>query len=101
MTVYAMFEVVLRDDPTPEAVEAYNAYRAAVPALIERFGGRYLARAWQGEVLEGAPAGDRYHLIEFPDAEAATAFWTSPEYQPLQPGRRGAADVRALLLSQP
>lgn len=101
MAVYAVFEVVLRDDPTPEALEAYQTYRAGVPALIERFGGTYLARAWQGEVLEGAPAGDRFHLVEFPDADAAKAFWNSPEYQALQPGRRGAADVRALLLSQP
>ena len=96
-----MFEVTLQPDPSPEALAAYDEYRAAVPALIAAAGGRYLARAWAGEALEGAAAGDRFHLIEFPDADAARGFWTSPDYLALKHRRAGAADVRAVLLLPP
>jgi uncharacterized protein (DUF1330 family) len=99
MTAYAFFEVTLIDDATPEQRERYDLYRQAVPALVERFGGRYIARAWQAEVLEGDAAGDRFHLIEFDEADSARAMWTSAEYGALKEGRQGAVDVRALLIS--
>ena len=98
MTVYALFEVTLLDDPSADAVAAYERYRAAVPELIAAHGGRYLARAATGTALEGRAAGDRFHLLEFPDAEAAQAFWSSPEYLALKPGRDGAVSVRAVLI---
>jgi uncharacterized protein (DUF1330 family) len=100
--VYAVFEVILRPDAGPEAQEAYDRYRAAVPALVARFGGRYLARAAAGELLEGGPEpGQRWHLIEFPDAEACRAFWAAPEYRAIAPLREAAADVRAVLVVPP
>ena len=101
MPAYAFFELVLHDDPSPEALAAYERYRAAVPPLIERHGGRYLVRAWPGTALEGAPAGDRFHLVEFPDAAAAEAFWTSPDYLAAKHGREGAVSVRAVLVTPP
>lgn len=93
-----MFEVSMLDDPSTDAVAAYARYRAAVPELIAAHGGRYLARAATGTALEGDQAGDRFHLLEFPDAEAARAFWSSPEYLALKPGRAGAVSVRAVLI---
>lgn len=93
-----MFELTLIDDPTPDAVAAYEQYRAAVPDLIAAHGGTYLARAWSGEALEGTAAGDRFHLLAFPDADAARSFWSSPEYRDLKHGRDGAVSVRAILI---
>ncbi len=98
MPAYAVFEVAVNPDPTPDAAARYADYRAAVPAMIERHGGRYLARAAGAEALEGGPTEGRWHLVEFPSADAARAFWESPEYLALQPLRAGAADVRAVLI---
>lgn len=98
MPVYAVFEVVIEPDAPADVQARYADYRAAVPALIERHGGRYLARAASGESLEGAPTTGRWHLVEFPTAEAAHAFWDSPDYAAVQPLRAGAADVRAVLV---
>lgn len=94
MAVYAVFEVEVVDD----AAGGYQQYRAAVPALIERFGGRYLVRAGSGEALEGRATTARWHLVEFPDLAAAHAFWDCPEYLALKPLRAGAADVRAVVI---
>lgn len=96
--MYAVFEVDLLPHPSSEAVAAYEHYRSVVPELIARHGGRYLARAWSGEALEGDPAGDRFHLVEFADGESARAFWASPEYRALKGGRDGAVSVRAVLI---
>lgn len=101
MPAYALFEVTLRAEASDEDRAAYERYRAAVPALVERHGGRYLARAWTGEVLEGDGGGDRFHLVEFPDAASARAFWASPEYLEIKDLRGGAAQVRAVLLAAP
>lgn len=98
MPAYAVFEVTLLDDPSPMAIAAYERYRKAVPELIDAHGGTYLARAAAGEALEGAAAGDRFHIVEFPSADAARAFWESPDYLALKPGRDGAVSVRAVLI---
>ena len=103
MGVLALFDITLLDDLTPEAAAGYERYRAAVPELVARFGGRYLLRAATAELLEGAPSDGphRFHLIEFPDADAARAFWASPDYRAIQPWREGAVEVRAMLLMPP
>lgn len=98
MPVHVIVEVTLAADADPNARAAYDRYRAAVPALIARFKGRYLARAAPAETLEGITRVSRWHLLEFPDAGAARAFWSSPEYMALTPLRAGAATVRAVLI---
>lgn len=91
---YAVFEVEVHDDRS----DAYARYRAAVPELIERFGGRYLARAASGRALEGAPTTGRWHIVEFPSADAADAFWSCEEYVELKSLRADAASVRAVVI---
>lgn len=101
MTVYAVFEVDVCDDPGERALARYETYRDAVPTLIERFGGRYLVRAGHGRAMEGRDTSGRWHLIEFPDVESADRFWDSGEYAALKPLRAGAVDVRAVLVEPP
>jgi uncharacterized protein (DUF1330 family) len=96
--VFAVFEVRINGEASPEAQRSYEEYRAAVPALIARFGGRYLVRAALPESLEGVPSDGKWHLVEFPDRESALAFWACDEYRALTPLRAGAAEVRAVLL---
>lgn len=98
MPAYAVFEVVITPDAPAEVVARYAEYKAAVPALIERHGGRYLARAAEAQALEGAPTSGRWHLVEFPSADAAREFWASADYLAVQPLRAGAADVRAIVI---
>jgi uncharacterized protein (DUF1330 family) len=101
MPVYAIFEVDVDDDQSENEAKDYASYKAAVPELIERFGGRYLVRAGSGRALEGRPTTGRWHLVEFPDANSAERFWNSAEYLALKPLRAGAAEVRAVLVEPP
>lgn len=92
--VHVVFEVRVLDAESP----GYTEYRTAVAPLIERFGGRYLARAARGIAIEGEATDGVWHLVEFPDTAAVHAFWASPEYEALRPLREGAAEVRAVLV---
>jgi uncharacterized protein (DUF1330 family) len=95
---YAVFELTFDREATAEQLAAYDQYRAEVVALVEAHGGTYLARAWDVSTLEGRPAGDRCHVVEFPDGAAARSFWADPAYLALTPLRAGAVDVRAILV---
>lgn len=58
-------------------------YVREVTALVERYGGRYLARTPKAERLEGTrKAPQIFLIIEWPSREAAMAFYESEEYAP-------------------
>lgn len=71
--------------------EAFEAYRAAVPAVVERFGGRYLVRGGALDVLEGDWPAPRLVVIAFDSAAQARRFYDSPEYREILPLRLRAA----------
>ncbi len=88
MKHYAVAEIDITD---PSWVPAYVA---ATTPLVERFGGRYLARTPQVVKMEGErPAPQIALLVEWPSREAAEAFYASEEYAPhlaaRQAGSRG------------
>jgi len=59
---------------------AYQDYRIANAAAFAKYGGRFLVRGGQQEVVEGT-LRPRAVVIEFPSYEAALACYHSPEYQ--------------------
>lgn len=77
---------------------SYEAYKAAVPAVIEQYGGRYLVRGGAAEIVEGGFPGPRFVVLEFPDVEAARAFARSPEYAAAKARREGAADMNIAIV---
>jgi uncharacterized protein (DUF1330 family) len=77
--------------------ERYNAYARALPAHVERFGGRFLVMGGCFEAAEGE-ARPRNVVIEFNDYETARACWHSPEYAELARLREGAAAVDVVIV---
>jgi len=67
--------------------EGYEAYRSQTAGVIAQYGGRFLVRGGEVEVREGQPGIARFVVIEFPDMDAARAFYGSPEYQAILPHR--------------
>jgi uncharacterized protein (DUF1330 family) len=78
MAAYAIANIRITDpDRFPE-------YASAVPQTIERYGGRYLARGGDVEVLEGEWEPQRLVILEFESVERLREWYDSPEYAPLK-----------------
>jgi uncharacterized protein (DUF1330 family) len=75
-------------------------YVAEVTAMVERRGGRYLARTAQIEQVEGERTPPQVLLIiEWPSKEAAEELYDSEEYRPHREARRKGARNEFLLVS--
>ena len=77
--------------------DRYKAYQALAPAAFARFGGRFLARGGEADVLEG-PEQARHVVIVFPDLAAARAGYASDEYRAARAARAGAAEVALVIV---
>lgn len=69
----------------------FDAYRAAVSAVVEKFGGSYLVRGGGIDVLEGHWPIERLVIIAFDSPDQARRFYASPEYQEILPLRLKSA----------
>ncbi len=89
--VYADIEVT---DPVE-----YQKYRQLVPATIAAFGGRYLVRGGDPEVLEGEQSNRRRVVLEFESREKAAEWYHSPQYRDVKAIRIRSTRSNAVLLS--
>ncbi len=78
--------------------ERYEEYKRQVSPLVERFGGRYVARGGRHEVLEGDWQPTRVVVLEFPDMASLKGWYDSPEYAPMKAIRQGASRSRLIAL---
>ncbi len=78
--------------------ERMKAYGDKVRDTLVAHGGKPLASAPGPEVIEGDWSPQRVVILEFPDADAARAWYNSPEYQEILPIRLEAADDKLLLV---
>jgi uncharacterized protein (DUF1330 family) len=75
-------------------------YVANVTGMVERRGGRYLARTAQVEKIEGERARPPVCvLIEWPSREVADEFYESEEYRPYREARTGGASNEFMLVA--
>jgi len=70
---------------------AYEEYRKLVPATIEKYGGKYLARGGATEVKEGNWTPARLVILEFASMDQAKRWYGSPEYAPALAIRKRAS----------
>jgi uncharacterized protein (DUF1330 family) len=78
--------------------ENYRDYIQMSPESIHQYGGRFLVRGPQVEVLEGTWAPQRLVLLEFPSVEQARRWWESPEYAPAKAKRQATSRGDLVLL---
>ncbi len=74
--------------------EAYREYMRHTPRVIQKFGGRFIARGGAMVTLEGPEETLRVVLIEFPSLEQAKAFYKSPEYARTKRLREGGGEAQ-------
>lgn len=92
MAAYLIAEIEVTDP------ERFESYRGQVPAVIQKYGGRYLVRGGDVEALEGSPPDRRIVVLEFDSKDAALRFYRSPEYAPLLKLRLSASRGQARLV---
>ena len=93
MKYYAVVELNLKNE------EWVTEYIQKVTQLVEKAGGKYLARTNNAEKIEGDIAKpDLNVLIEFPSKEAVTNFYESADYAPLLAQRKAGASTELLLV---
>ncbi len=93
MVAYVVGEVIVTDDAWAEE------YRPKVQELIEKHGGKFIARGATFEKLEGSRALPNWIvIIEFPTSELARAWYNDPDYAPLIKLRQTGSSAEITLI---
>jgi len=88
--------VVVDIDVTDPA--RYEEYKRLAPPAVAAYGGKYLARGGQVDVLEGTWQPSRLVILEFENAARAKAWVESPEYAPARAMRQASARTNMVVI---
>jgi uncharacterized protein (DUF1330 family) len=93
MAAYVIAQVDVNDP------ERYADYRKMVPTSLEAYGGKFIARGGNAEVLEGEKQlPGRLVIIEFESMERAKAWWASEEYRDAKALRQATSNGTLFLI---
>jgi uncharacterized protein (DUF1330 family) len=76
----------------------YAEYRQQVPATVAAYGGRFLVRGGEHEVVEGDWRPRRLVVVEFPSLAQARRWYESEEYRGPKAIRLAAASTNAIFV---
>lgn len=92
MAAYVIARVRVTD------ADQYGKYKLLTPAAVAAYGGTFIVRGGEHEVLEGAADDRRLVVLEFPTSDDARAFYDSPGYVEARAVRDGAAEMEMVLV---
>jgi uncharacterized protein (DUF1330 family) len=92
MPVYLISEVTILDQ------ELYAEYAGRVPALVERYGGRYLVRGGEVTPVAGGWLPVRIVLVQFETIDQVQDFLACPDYQDIVSLRQRASTSRTIIV---
>ena len=93
MSAFVIARIASIHDPV-----RYEEYKRLVPATLEPFGGRFVARGGEVAVLEGDWSAQRVVIVEFPSMERARAWWSSAAYAPARALRQASSTGTLLIV---
>ena len=74
-------------------------YKKLSPATVEQYGGRFLVRGGDFDVLEGEWQPKRLVILEFPNVAQAKAWADSIEYAPAKRARQRASRSNIIVVN--
>ena len=77
---------------------SYDDYIEQVKPIVERYGGKYLARTENVTALSPLRKPDRVIIIRFPSREKLDACFASDEYRRIMHERVDSVDARAVII---
>ena len=92
MSAYVVVDLEIVDK------EEFEHYKQLVPATIEKYGGRYLARGGKVETLDGDWSPQRFVLLQFCSVDQAKAWFHSTEYSKPKALRERSARSRIIVV---
>ena len=92
MATYQIASVTVTDP------EGFAEYSKQAGEMVTRYGGRYLARGGEIEVLEGDWTPNRLVVIEWESRDHAKRWYESDEYQAIADIRWRCADTDLVLV---
>lgn len=92
---------ILAQVTIPDA-EAYrtSGYMQMAQESVAAFGGRFMIRGGEPELLEGSGPLERIVILEFPSRDIARQFYDSDQYAPAIALRQTLSSGRFLLLEE-
>lgn len=90
MSAFVIVEVNVTDP------DGYERYKDLATDTVTAHGGTYRVRGGRIESVEGEPVSNRVVVLEFPDMDAAAAWYNSAEYQAALPHRHASATTHRL-----
>ncbi len=76
----------------------YAEYRQRVPATVAAYGGRFLVRGGEHEVVEGSWRPRRLVVLEFPSLAQARQWYDSEEYREPKAMRLAASNANLVFV---
>ena len=92
MSAYIIVQVEVTD------AEIYETYRKQVPSTLEAFGGEFIVRGGNMEVLEGDWPMPRCVVLRVPDMEKARAWHASDAYAGPKAIRQTASRANSIVI---
>ena len=92
MAAYIVIRITVKDPIQ------LKEYQQVAPSIIDKFGGKLLARGGEVASLEGPTENRRIVIIEFPGMEEAKSFYYSPEYTEAIELRKSAAEFELVVV---
>jgi uncharacterized protein (DUF1330 family) len=92
MSAYAIAEIEVTDPA------AYEDYRRQVPAVVQKYQGKFIVRGGKVDPREGGWTPSRIVVVEFPSMAQAQKWYDSPEYAPLIKLRQKASRGKLILV---
>ena len=93
MSAYCIFDITQVVDE-----EKIGEYRQGVGATVEQYGGRYVVKGGEMEVVEGDWRPVRLVVLEFPNLEQARQWYNSEEYRDLKALRLAATHSNGVIV---
>jgi len=78
--------------------ETYRKYTNRTPPIVERHGGKFLARGGDILTVEGEEYKDRMVILEFPSRQAILDWFADPEYTEAKAFRHASSSARILVI---
>ena len=76
----------------------YQEYMKLTPAIVEKYGGKFIIRGGEKVVLEGPEITERMVMLKFDSVAAARRMYDSDEYQAAIKVRQGAAEASFVVM---